>query len=478
MEEKNFMFQQIGSDGSTESAELHRIDQIDLSWRMKRKDFLATTALGIAAVKLAGKNLFADEKKKGAISQETYSGDCNDAVMAHGGSVKAMRFLPGMKHMVSVSNSTSPYERSIKFWEYPGRKLVKSLTFDELFTSDPYNKQGIAKTRAALESFVPAELRSSDDYKRTECIVLGASELTHWSHDYKIEKYDNLYTSGRHLIAACYPKKIVIINAADDKPVQTIHQKSLSSKDYKFITLDNSAIDRNERYLAIVDTLVKIQLTIWDLNNKKVIASRNFEYNKISSMEFSPDGSLIYAGFHDGYIRAMKTTTLEKVLEIGDKKRQLNTMSIKLSDGGDAIAACGLGWFYDKYIMTAELPSGKILQQKNHYATAFEFTPDSNYLAWSSGSQLNISETRDLDIRACFFDSAVLDKYKSVNQYQLTDPRGNTTFFVSSSKTPPAGAVCICNSVNGTYEDRIKSRGGGGGGGCSCNRVCTCVPVK
>ena len=48
--------------------------------------------------------------------------------------------------------------------------------------------------------------------------------------------------------------------------------------------------------------------------------------------------------------------------------------------------------------------------------------------------------------------------------------------------TVPAGAVCTCNCVAGTERAyRPPSGGGGGGGGggtyCSCNRVCTCIPV-
>src|SRR6185436_4213245 len=48
----------------------------------------------------------------------------------------------------------------------------------------------------------------------------------------------------------------------------------------------------------------------------------------------------------------------------------------------------------------------------------------------------------------------------------------------------PAGAVCTCNCVPGSepaYRPPRSTGGGGGYGGggriCTCNKICTCIPV-
>lgn len=60
-----------------------------------------------------------------------------------------------------------------------------------------------------------------------------------------------------------------------------------------------------------------------------------------------------------------------------------------------------------------------------------------------------------------------------------------------SDGTVVGGTICTCNLVivdeatgerstcssHGISSGKKSSGGGGGGGGCSCNKVCTCVPV-
>jgi hypothetical protein len=62
----------------------------------------------------------------------------------------------------------------------------------------------------------------------------------------------------------------------------------------------------------------------------------------------------------------------------------------------------------------------------------------------------------------------------SVSVIEYVDADGITRL-VPAGTVLQAGVVCTCNTIGGTYSG--GGGGGGGGGGCSCNLVCTCVPV-
>jgi len=55
------------------------------------------------------------------------------------------------------------------------------------------------------------------------------------------------------------------------------------------------------------------------------------------------------------------------------------------------------------------------------------------------------------------------------------------TYTLPCGSPIPPGAVCTCNCVPGSYSPPAVSRPSGrsrpGGTWCSCNKVCTCVPV-
>ena len=70
-------------------------------------------------------------------------------------------------------------------------------------------------------------------------------------------------------------------------------------------------------------------------------------------------------------------------------------------------------------------------------------------------------------------------------QFTHSDSYGQTITYTLPCGSPiPPGAVCTCNCVPGSYvpsrpkSSRSRSRSRSGGGSyCSCNKVCTCVPV-
>lgn len=107
------------------------------------------------------------------------------------------------------------------------------------------------------------------------------------------------------------------------------------------------------------------------------------------------------------------------------------------------------------------------------------FTPDGNSLA--VGDNMGMIVLWDLPTatpRSVLFDPEASST--SASSYEVVDAQtGRTVTYTFPCGSPvPAGATCVCNCVPGTYRDRgVVTRFYGGGSICTCNSVCTCVPV-
>jgi WD40 repeat protein len=62
--------------------------------------------------------------------------------------------------------------------------------------------------------------------------------------------------------------------------------------------------------------------------------------------------------------------------------------------------------------------------------------------------------------------------------YTATNMYGTQVRYTLPCGSPiPPGAVCSCDCVPGSYAPPVRRRSGGGRI-CTCNRICTCVPIK
>ena len=95
------------------------------------------------------------------------------------------------------------------------------------------------------------------------------------------------------------------------------------------------------------------------------------------------------------------------------------------------------------------------------------------------------SDEKNPDLRTSLLDLAATDENVKAGQYTL---HGST--YVAPCGTPlPPGVVCICNCVSGGYAlpkpvarpqpvSAPRDSSGGGGTICTCDKICTCVPIK
>ena len=371
-QKQNFRLQRIFSDGSKEEPKVYGLEDIDVDWRMGRRGFLITSAIGIGVLSgcIAPKSESTPEP-----TPENMEGKCAENIRAHTDAVFALSFSLDGKLLASGSG-----DKTIKLWEMPSGNYLKTL---EEYRSD-----------VNAVSFSP-------DGK--------------------------LLASG--------------------------------SKDY------------------LLDQTIKLL----EMPSGKYLEVLRGHTNFVNAVSFSPDGKLLASGSADQTVKLWKIPSgrLLKILE--GHTADVNTVSFS-PDG--KLFASGSG---DQTIKLWEMPSGnllKTLEGHTENVRAVSFSPDGKLLASGSWDKtVKLWEIPSGKFLTCLFDPATLDhdekamKYNSEEGFAYTLPCGSPI---------PSGAICTCNCVPGTYVAPsvscvcVGNGGGSYGGGsyCSCNKICTCIPIK
>ena len=167
----------------------------------------------------------------------------------------------------------------------------------------------------------------------------------------------------------------------------------------------------------------------------------------VSSVAFDASGRILAVGRGSGEIVVVDVADWKPRLTIAGHQR--GKVHVALSPDGTRIASAG---------------------------------PDRRILLWDPAGDGRGVET-------CFFDPESALPSEEANTYRVTAADGTTRTYTLPCGSPlPSGAVCTCNCVPGRHSVAkpptkvpVKVPSGnspGGGSYCSCNKVCTCIPVR
>jgi WD40 repeat protein len=216
-------------------------------------------------------------------------------------------------------------------------------------------------------------------------------------------------------------------------------------------------------------------IKLWEMPSRKLLKRLEGDKEWVLDLTFSPNGKFLGSGSLDNTIKLWEIPSckLLKTLALEGHKQEVHAFS--LSPDGQLLASGSA----DNTIKLWEMPSGKLLRtlEGQGIVNTISFSPDGKLLASGDWDTIKLWEIPSGKFLTCLFDPAALEEGKKANQYTTKDQYGHviTNTLPCGSPIPP-GAICTCNCVPGTYSVAPPSRPGGFY--CTCDKICTCIPIK
>lgn len=427
----------IYQDGSEDTPTLYKLDERSRNWLpyINRRVFLRNAGILLgAAISLPLLSAFSNIE---SITDNEFD-DCSD-ILAHNGKISKLCFSPDSKKLVSVGMTNIA-----KVWDFPAGIISKTFPInlsdfkdcafckDNSFFSVYFNssvkiyntKEFKIKNNISLDNYI------SGNYSNTlNRLVVKNKQGKFLIYDTDtglvIDTIDSFISNQSNVLSISSSGQYVAIG----HPNEVIIYKT----PFNFYQTQNMIINEKGRF--IISLLDNQTYKIWELPIGEIIKTIkiDFDYSLIS---ISSDGAYIAFGYND-MITILQVSNNDKIILDNDKK-----------------------------------------------LTCFAFSPDTKYFASASETgAVKIWSIPDFSHLTCLFDKSILSVNKKVNQYTSTNAYGQTITFTLPCGSPiPEGAVCVCNCVPGAACSCVGrshcSCVGQSNRICTCDKICTCIPVK
>ncbi|MCL1889240.1 MAG: WD40 repeat domain-containing protein [Desulfovibrionaceae bacterium] len=444
-----FQLEKIYAGGNLEAPELHRLESLDPSCRMGRRGFLLTSALGAGALAalLPGCQTRKDEEKteepQAALPELRV--DIADSLAAHHIGIPALAFHPDGGLLASGSN-----DQTVKLWSIPEGKLLHTL--DE------------------HDSIVDSVLFTPDG----KLLISG-------SHDGTIKLWPAPFTQAQTTLSAGPNRSLSLAVSPDGaflassvlRLKDTIRLWSLPAgnmlKEMETESgVNGLAFSPDSAMLAYGGNNVDPAVSLLSVPSGELVARWTLENGRHGFPSFSPDGKLL-AVFGGGGLDLLEMPSGKALADL-DRKRDIGLRQTIFSPDWEWLASAS-----DDGVLLLRKPFVKAdLDLKGHKGIrSLAFSKDSRFLAsGGDGGRLRVWEMLTpgdppARLRAALFDPEAMKKNTSV-QYGNRADQG--VFSGRCGEPLPAGAICTCNCVSGKYTPPVPV--------CTCDKICTCVPVK
>lgn len=389
------------------------------------------------------------------------AGGC-DSLWAHNGSIYALAFSPDGALLASGGS-----DNRVKLWEVAGGSLVREL---EGHTSDAYSV-----------AFSPdgTLLASGSGDNSIKLWRVDTGQVVREFEGNTSDVYSVAFSPDGTLLASGSANGMVgLWRVADGSLVGELLGPTDGAYCVAFspdgALVASGGSDENVRLCRVADG--------------SLVRELEGPTGGVKCVAFSPDGKLLASAGSDKDVRLCRVADGSLMRKLTGHRGTVNDVAFS-PDGKLLASSSG-----DGVVRMWRVVDGvAVYQTRGHQSTAHcvAFSPDGTLVA-SSGQDGTIRLWVTADSRArpvaCFFDPTATPADQEANTYQVTDASGVTRTYVLPCGSPiPAGAVCTCNCIPGTYQVPTRvptarpttpSRPRSGGTICTCNKVCTCIPVR
>jgi WD40 repeat protein len=398
-----------------QAPEVYAVKRGASGWRLSRRDIMQAAAAAVAASILP---------EAGSAQQ------CSNGARPHYKRILSLAFSPSGKMFISGSE-----DGRIKIWSLPDGALLKTLQADYAYGNVTISPDGRLLASSSLDKTVKIwsfpdgallkTLPGHTDYVRSVAISPNGQILVSGSDDKTIKIWSlpdgallktlqghtslisaiAISPNGQILATASYDNTIKIWALPDGVLLKTLQGTDIIS---------SIAISPDGKTLVSSMYYSRYPFSIWALADGLLLNRIQSEYTSVSSIAISPDGRLLASGnINSVTIRSFPDGALLKTLKINGEIR-----SIAIS------------------------PDGSLL------ASACDATTDFSIRLWTLPDGLPIEK--------CLMDVASSDSTAKAVQYKIND----TVYTLPDGFPIPPGAVCTCNSVQGSYCPCVSTGGG------------------
>jgi WD40 repeat protein len=428
--------------------ELFSLSEAQGEWKVSRREFVATAAaLGVLwAGLLTNKTSGQDQEENILLEMEV--------LHSHTAAVGAIAFSPNGKGLASGAD-----DEKIKIWDVSSKTLLKTIDARMAvqclcFTPDGRYLVAGGTSSANRPGLLIYDANSGDVFK-------------------------NLGENGAQITAvACDPEGKILASGSKDKTIKVWEIKSgsnlLTLRKHKgeILALVFSPDGKN-----LISGSTDKQVKIWDSKNGRLLKTLEDHTGSVYALDISPDGKTIASGGAEQTIMLwdrMSGDILKKI------QADASVFSLAYSPNGLILVSGGA----DKIIRIWDGASGYSLGTLEGHTGAVHgvaFSPlDLLVASASADKSVRLWNAAAGELVSIFFDPAATAKGNSAISYKYTDLNGQTVNNVLRCSAPlPAGAICTCNCIPGTYVPSIPlpTNTGTCGVVCQCNKICTCIPV-
>jgi WD40 repeat protein len=454
---------------------------------------------------------------------------CPITVKAHTGAINHLVFSPDKKLLAS-----SDEDHVIKIWDMPDGELLHSLSGHAngitslFFSSDGKLLVSLDwdgkiviwdVSKGKLLSVINSDkekLYAVEFFPEMGILALGTSDNA--VRIYKLPSYE------KYTICAGHLKPVKYISFSSNGKMMATY-----GADYKVILWNTSTGEKISEIFFSLSDVNKIRLSP---DGKLLIAltiDKKFFILDISTglkryydiqdplFDFSPDGSILAFRTKENSIALWEAPLDGKIISVLDGDTSKDISLYFSFDGKNIITESADNELKIWDVKTGHLLSSTIWRNSNYY-TGRIFTPDGRYLIKSGTSGIFLIDTQSWEITStlqahngglnamalnssgdllvsgdvdhsiklwqipsgrssgCLFDPKALDKSEKLKIVKTKLSDGSFDYqYLSFDMKIPKGSVCTCNNVQGEYVKPVSVTNDNKI--CTCNQICTCVPV-